>query len=149
MQKRAADDDAAGDGKRARADGKVFQLFSKLSEDKRARLQLDDEAFFSVTDQRSAERITRVILALDGVTDASRVSDGCACVGGNVLAFRAAFSRGHVRAIELDDRASQASSLLDWGPAKLDRDTRLYDGVDKWGLAEKEARRRADAEGDG
>ena len=97
-----ADDE--GGGKRARGPdpGKIFQLFPKLNAEKRAALQFDDEALFSVTDQRSAERINRVILALDGVDAArSRIVDGCACVGGNVIAFgamRIGF-RGNQRAI--------------------------------------------------
>ena len=105
MSKREHGADDEGGGKRARGPdpGKIFQLFPKLSAEKRAALQFDDEALFSVTDQRSAERINRVILALDGVDAArSRIVDGCACVGGNVIAFGAAFARGKVSAIELD-----------------------------------------------
>ena len=62
MSKREADASADGGGKRARGadnDGKVFQLFPKLKPDQRAKLQFDEEAFFSVTDQRSAERINK------------------------------------------------------------------------------------------
>ena len=43
------------------------------------------------------------------------------------------------------DWIDDASSNLDWGPAKNMRGQRLYDGVDKWGLEEKEERRKAAA----
>ena len=63
-------DDGGGGNKRAKggasADdtGKRFQLFPKLAAAKRASLQFDDEAFFSVTDQKSAVRINKCVRLL-------------------------------------------------------------------------------------
>jgi hypothetical protein len=81
---------------------KVAQLFSKLSEDKRERLELDETALYSVTDQRTADELTEIVHKLPGVGLGTLVVDGTACVGGNLLSFA---SSGHFQSIwgvELD-----------------------------------------------
>ncbi|KAJ1454704.1 hypothetical protein M885DRAFT_617802 [Pelagophyceae sp. CCMP2097] len=84
------------------SDGKLSQLWgSRLSKEQISELQLDATATFSVTDARTADRISAVALALEGVSASSHVIDGCACVGGNVISFARTFAR--VTAVELDE----------------------------------------------
>ena len=63
---------------------------------------LDDVAIYSVTDARTADRITKTALALPGGPH-REVCDGCACVGGNVISFARALRKGgRVTGIEFD-----------------------------------------------
>jgi len=80
--------------------GKVHFFFASLPREVRARLRLDDEALYSVTESRSAERMSRELLELAGVSRASSITDITSCVGGNVLSFAQHFAR--VTAIEID-----------------------------------------------
>ncbi|CAM9904055.1 unnamed protein product, partial [Phaeothamnion confervicola] len=67
----------------------------------RSRLQFDEEALYSVTDQHTADLITQMVLSLPGVDPAATtVVDSTACVGGNTISFAAAFDA--VMAVELD-----------------------------------------------
>mmetsp|Transcript_18115 Transcript_18115/g.39353 ORF Transcript_18115/g.39353 Transcript_18115/m.39353 type:complete len:248 (+) Transcript_18115:823-1566(+) len=61
---------------------------------------MDEVATFSVTDMRTAERMTEELLNLEGITEMSKITDCTACVGGNTLSFARAFR--HVNAVELD-----------------------------------------------
>mmetsp|Transcript_11261 Transcript_11261/g.45588 ORF Transcript_11261/g.45588 Transcript_11261/m.45588 type:complete len:430 (-) Transcript_11261:21-1310(-) len=82
------------------SEGKRFQLWGpSYSASQRLAFRLDATAVFSVTDARTADRITRVVASLDGAPF-SLVCDGCACVGGNAFGFARRFRR--VVAIEID-----------------------------------------------
>lgn len=83
--------------------GKRFQLFGgKCSDEARKNMLLDDVAIYSVTDARTADRITKTALALPGGPH-REVCDGCACVGGNVISFARALRKGgRVTGIEYD-----------------------------------------------
>lgn len=86
--------------------GKRFQLFGgKCSDDVRNGMLLDDVAIYSVTDARTADRITKAALALPGGPH-REVCDGCACVGGNVISFARALQKDkacRVTGIEFDE----------------------------------------------
>lgn len=73
-------------------------LFKFVPPEKRERLRLDDEAAYSVTDQYTADKITRDLLRF--LTPAATVCDATACIGGNTFSFARAFRR--VVAIERD-----------------------------------------------
>ncbi|KAJ8613126.1 hypothetical protein CTAYLR_004815 [Chrysophaeum taylorii] len=86
------------------SEGKLFQLWGKgYTKEERAAMQLDETAVYSVTDARTADRITTHMLALEGAPF-RLVADGCGCVGGNSLSFGRALAKqgGRVMAIELD-----------------------------------------------
>eukprot|EP00953_Heterococcus_sp_UTEX-ZZ885_P009792 5734-Heterococcus_DN1.PRE.4 len=56
--------------------------------ERRSQLRFDATALYSVTDQRTADQITDILLALPGVDcDTTPMIDGTACVGGNVISF--------------------------------------------------------------
>lgn len=74
-------------------DGKLFFLFPKATPKQRGELRLDETAVWSVTDGRSADRISKLALGLDGITAESVLFDGCACVGGNVASFSKHFAK--------------------------------------------------------
>lgn len=73
-------------------------LFRFIPSDKRKLLRFDEEAFYSVTDQYTADKISRELkrhcLNIQSITDAT------ACVGGNSYSFSKYFP--FVQAIELD-----------------------------------------------
>jgi 16S rRNA G966 N2-methylase RsmD len=73
-------------------------LFKFVPPEKRERLRLDDEAAYSVTDQYTADKITRDLLRF--LSPAATVCDATACIGGNTFSFARAFRR--VVAIERD-----------------------------------------------
>ncbi|KAH8061177.1 RNA cap guanine-N2 methyltransferase [Aureococcus anophagefferens] len=88
------------------SDGKRFQLWgTQCSEAARKGMLLDEVAVYSVTDARTADRITKLALKLPGAPF-SEICDGCACVGGNVLSFARALARApgatRVTGVELD-----------------------------------------------
>jgi hypothetical protein len=82
-----------GPGKKKDLDGQRFFLFSKMSKEKRAQIQMDDEAWYSVTDQRTAERTSKLMMKLVGINAESTITDGTACVGGNVMSFSKFFAK--------------------------------------------------------
>ena len=74
-------------------EGKLFQLWGNgYTKEERAAMQLDETAVYSVTDARTADRITKLMLGLSG-GPFTRVADGCACVGGNSLSFGRALAK--------------------------------------------------------
>lgn len=73
-------------------------LFKFVPPEKRERLRLDDEAAYSVTDQYTADKITRDLLRF--VSPGGTICDATACIGGNTFSFARAFRR--VVAIERD-----------------------------------------------
>ena len=72
--------------------------FRHVPADVRARLVLDHEASYSVTDQITADKITKDIRMF--VPHTATITDGTACVGGNTYSFAKTFD--HVNAIEID-----------------------------------------------
>ena len=78
-------------------DGKRWQFWGKsYTKEERAEFEHDETAMYSVTDARTADRISKLVQDL-GCDD---IVDGCACVGGNTLSFGRHFKK--VTAIELD-----------------------------------------------
>lgn len=92
----------------SRSTDKRDVLFPRLSYDERISLQLDGEAFYSVTDQWTADRTSELLVALVhvGRTNSSApwvcITDGSACVGGNTMALAQQHAVKRVRAVELD-----------------------------------------------
>lgn len=81
--------------------GKKIYLFSKLPKHIRRQIQMDEVAVYSITDDKTADEITDLLINLPGISSASTVTEGTACVGGNVLSFCQKFH--HCNALELDD----------------------------------------------
>jgi 16S rRNA G966 N2-methylase RsmD len=77
-------------------------FFSKYPPEIRKKLMYDDEALFSVTDSRSADKITEILSKLDGISKSSVITDMTACVGGNSISFSNYFRK--VNSIELDEK---------------------------------------------
>ena len=73
-------------------------LFRFIPPDKRKRLRFDEEALYSVTDQYTADKISRELKRL--CPTAQVITDATACIGGNSFSFSKHFS--FVQAIELD-----------------------------------------------
>ena len=81
---------------------KVHFLFARLPPDVIARLQVDAVAGYSVTDARTAQQTTELLLRLPGIPRrGAKIVDGTACVGGNTISF-AVDGFGDVVAVELD-----------------------------------------------
>lgn len=110
--------------------------FRYVPPDTRAQLVLDHEASYSVTDQVTADKITRDILQF--VPPTAMITDATACVGGNTYSFAKTFE--HVRAIEIDPlRHSYLSSnmsvlglsnvMCTWGDANIECKRRYQDLV--------------------
>ena len=102
-------EEALSEKKKQRAadvsDGKRFQLWgTQCTASQRSEMLLDDVAIYSVTDARTADRITKIALGLEG-GPFREVCDGCACVGGNVVSFARAVAGkgGAVSGIEVDE----------------------------------------------
>lgn len=74
--------------------------FKNVPQEIRDRICMDYEASYSVTDQITADKITRDILQF--VPTTAIITDGTACVGGNTYSFAKSFS--NVCAIELDPK---------------------------------------------
>lgn len=73
-------------------------LFRYVEPPIRSQLRFDEEAFYSTTDQLTANKIARIICKI--VSTDAVVTDATACIGGATLAFANVFSK--VYAIELD-----------------------------------------------
>lgn len=73
-------------------------LFRFIPAEIRSRLLLDNEALYSVTDQYTANKISKYIKR--NIPDISTVMDGTACIGGNTLSFTKFFNS--VIAVEID-----------------------------------------------
>lgn len=80
---------------------KIRFLFCTEHPSVRARIQYDNVSLYSVTDQSTAHRIALFCRSLAGITSASTITDGTACIGGNTIAFARAFARVH--AVEYDE----------------------------------------------
>jgi 16S rRNA G966 N2-methylase RsmD len=77
-----------------------FKLFPHLTPAVREAIQMDEVSFFSVTDQTTAEKMAHILLQLDFISSASVITEGTACVGGNVIEFSKHFAKVH--AVEKD-----------------------------------------------
>jgi len=73
-------------------------LFRFISLDKRKKLKLDNEALYSVTDQYTADRISRDIQKT--LPNIQSITDATACIGGNTFSFSKFFKQ--IQAIEID-----------------------------------------------
>lgn len=80
---------------------KIDYLFSNIPQNIRNQLQFDDEALFSITENRVADIISNIILDLPEVTKDSTITDLTACVGGNTISFSRVFNS--VITVEIDD----------------------------------------------
>jgi len=110
LKKMSGDEERAAKRLKTMADvneGKRYQLWGPgYSKEQRADFQMDATSIYSVTDARTADRITKIMQALSG-GPFTHIMDGCACVGGNVLSFGRALQSNHqkdktVSAIEFD-----------------------------------------------
>jgi adenine-specific DNA methylase len=79
-------------------DDKRGFLFRYISIEKRQLLLLDHEALYSVTDQFTANRISKYIKK--NIPFIKTITDGTACIGGNTYSFSKYFD--NVYAIEID-----------------------------------------------
>ena len=79
-------------------DDKRDFLFRFIPIEKRKLLKLDEEAFYSVTDQYTADKISKEIKKL--CPDIKCITDGTACIGGNTYSFSKYFEK--IYAIEMD-----------------------------------------------
>lgn len=85
-------------------------LFRFIPLEKRKGLLLDEEAFYSVTDQYTADKISKDILK--HLPNIKTITDGTACVGGNTYSFSKFFEQVH--AVEVDPlRCSYLQKNLD------------------------------------
>ena len=79
-------------------DDKRDFLFRFIPVEKRKHLKLDEEALYSVTDQYTADKISKEIKKI--FPDIKTITDATACIGGNTYSFSKYFET--VNAIELD-----------------------------------------------
>lgn len=79
-------------------DDKRDFLFRFIPIEKRKHLKLDEEALYSVTDQYTADKISKEIKKT--FPDIQTITDATACIGGNTYSFSKYFET--VNAIELD-----------------------------------------------
>ena len=78
-------------------------FFPDMRKDIRIQIKLDKTAEYSVTDMRTADKISELIAKLDGLKrDNIVITDGTACIGGNTFSFCKKFKQ--VQAIELDKK---------------------------------------------
>jgi|SRR5210317_811348 16S rRNA G966 N2-methylase RsmD len=73
-------------------------LFKYVPQNIRNNLKLDEEAYYSVTDQTTADTISNELL--HNFPDVKIITDGTACIGGNTYSFSKYFKK--VQAIEID-----------------------------------------------
>lgn len=74
-------------------------LFKFVPSDIRNNLKLDEEAYYSVTDQTTADIISTELV--NNFPDVKIITDGTACIGGNTYSFSKFFEK--VQAIEIDN----------------------------------------------
>ena len=72
--------------------------FRHVPHETRSKLELDYEASYSVTDQVTADKITKDICMF--VDQDAIITDGTACIGGNTYSFAKVFK--NVNAVEID-----------------------------------------------
>ena len=89
---------SATDASRCKAEAKLSHLFPSMPLEFRCELRLDDEASYSVSDEKGAEFVAALAQRL---APGAVAVDATACVGGNTLALARFFKK--VVAIELDE----------------------------------------------
>ncbi len=75
-----------------------------------AQLQADEQALYSITPAQDANTMSRLCANLPGMRDLGRkpvITDGCACVGGNVMSFALSGAYAQVNAVEFDESRAQ------------------------------------------
>jgi hypothetical protein len=89
---------------------KLFETYAvndpHLTRSEIAQLQADKEALYSITPAQDANTMSRLCANLPGMRDLRRkpvITDGCACVGGNVMSFALSGACAQVNAVEFDD----------------------------------------------
>ena len=85
--------------------GKFRYYFNALPPELQAVLRMDEVASFSVTEANFADRISRLVRALPGLSANPRIVDATACVGGNSMSFLHYFDT--VWSVELDTVRAQ------------------------------------------
>ena len=66
-------------------------LFKYVPQNIRNNLKLDEEAYYSVTDQTTADTISNELL--NNFPDVKIITDGTACIGGNTYSFSKYFKK--------------------------------------------------------
>jgi len=79
-----------------------------LSKDKREQILMDKVSTFSITNYKTADKISDILLSLKGINTNSTILDGTACVGGNTISF--AKKGFNVISVELDKQRSELLS---------------------------------------
>jgi 16S rRNA G966 N2-methylase RsmD len=75
-----------------------------------AQLQADAQALYSITPAQDANTMSRLCANLPGMKNLGRkpvITDGCACVGGNVMSFALSGLYAQVNAVEFDESRAQ------------------------------------------
>ena len=81
-----------------------------LTPEEIAKLQADEEALYSITPAQDANTMSRLCANLPGLKNLGRkpvITDGCACVGGNVMSFALSGLYAQVNAVEFDESRVQ------------------------------------------
>lgn len=93
-------------------------LFRFVPQVQRSKLQLDDEALFSTTDQLTADKISKDIRKI--VPTDSIITDATACIGGSAYSLSRIFHR--INAIEIDNVRYKAlmHNMLILGASNVD-----------------------------
>lgn len=66
---------------------KWLYFFGNASKSQLEKLKMDGVAMYSVTDYKTADKITNILLSLKGINSSSSILDAMACVGGNTISF--------------------------------------------------------------
>jgi len=91
---------------------KLLKLFKNgyLTHEEIAQLQADAQALYSITPAQDANTMSRLCANLPGMKNLGRkpvITDGCACVGGNVMSFALSGLYAQVNAVEFDESRAQ------------------------------------------
>ena len=92
-----------------KSDKKNF-FFSNIPLEIRNKLQVDEEALYSITNNRDADKMTELIInSIKSIKDIDNIiiTDGTACVGGNTISFANNKSIKKVNSIEIDETRFQ------------------------------------------
>ena len=80
-------------------------LFGNLPKDIRDQILMDKVSTFSITNYKTADKMSDILLSLKGINNNSTILDGTACVGGNTISF--AKKGFKVISVELDKQRSE------------------------------------------
>ncbi len=76
------------------------EYFKKLPRDISRKIQMDEEAAYSVTEMDLADETSRYIIRKLSRQGSATITDAAACIGGNTLNFAKHFA--HVNSVEID-----------------------------------------------